>query len=80
MSRYFFHLVDSIDVLLDPEGVEIAAEQVAPNAMKQARSLIAADVLLGEIDLHYRIEVRDSQGAVVHDLGFADAVDVKALA
>lgn len=28
MSRYFFHLIDSIDVVLDPEGVEMPAKAV----------------------------------------------------
>lgn len=28
MPRYFFHLIDSIDVLLDPEGILMPADAV----------------------------------------------------
>lgn len=76
MAKFFFHLVDSIDVLLDPEGCEMHADQVAGSALSQARSIIAHDAIAGEIDFKYRIEVRDAADALVHGLTFSDAVKI----
>jgi hypothetical protein len=76
MPRYFMHLKDSIDVLLDPEGLEMAAESVAAAALLQARDCMAGDVKDGRLDLHYRIDVHDESGNLVHSLPFADALEI----
>ncbi|MGZ2413113.1 uncharacterized protein DUF6894 [Sphingomonas sp. F9_3S_D5_B_2] len=77
MGRYFFHLVDGTDTTLDPEGVEMADDQIAADALRQARSIIAGDVATGEINLDLRIEVRNQRGELVHRLPFAEAVKVR---
>lgn len=77
MPRYFMHLVDSSDMLLDPDGTEMPAEAVARAALMAARDCMAGDVRNGELDLRYRIEVQDERGEVVHTLPFADAVTVR---
>jgi hypothetical protein len=77
MARFFFHLVDGEDVLLDPEGVEIARDDIAASALRQARSLISSDARDGEIQLSYRIEVKDGVGEIVHVLAFEDAVTIE---
>lgn len=76
MPLYFMHLVDSTDVLLDPEGIEMPAEAVERAAVKAARDCMAGDVVNGQLDLRYRIDVHDETGKVVHRLPFSDAVDV----
>ncbi len=76
MQKFFFHLVDSTDRLLDPEGCLMPPEAIAGAALMQARDCIAGDVQIGLLDLHYRIEVHDEDGAVVHSLSFADALDI----
>ena len=76
MARFFFHLVDSVDVLLDEEGIELPRDDVAQNAMRQARSMIAHDAAAGRIDFGYRIDVKDEAGMLVHSLPFADAVQI----
>lgn len=76
MPHYFFHLVDSTDVVLDPDGVEMAAEAVVDAALFQARDCMAADVKEGRLDLHYRIDVHDDAGALVHSLTFEDALEI----
>ena len=76
MARYFLHLKDSTDVVLDPEGLELAADAVPQAALRAARDCIAGDVKAGRLDLHYRIEVFSRSGELVHCLRFEDAVEV----
>ena len=66
MARYFFHLRDGQDVLMDPEGREIDDVALIPGlALKDARSMISQDALTGRIHLQQAIEVLDEKGAVV---------------
>ena len=76
MARYFFHLRDSIDEVLDPEGVELPADAVAEAALTAARDCMAGDVKAGKLDLRYRIDVHDGDGDVVESVAFADAVEI----
>ena len=76
MPRYFMHLMDGKDVLIDPEGIEMPPEAVAGAALLAARDCIAGDVKNGKIDLHCRIDVHDGSGKLVHSQAFADAVEV----
>ena len=76
MPKYFMHLVDGTDVLLDPDGIDLLAEKVAPFALLQARDCMAGDVKEGRLDLSYSIEVRDDGGALVHTLPFSRAIDI----
>jgi hypothetical protein len=79
MPRYFFHLIDSTDELLDPDGLLMDADAVPSAAMEQARDCIAGDVINGRLDLHYRIDVQTGAGEIVHSLRFEDALEVVAL-
>lgn len=75
MSKYYFHLRDGRDVLLDPEGRDIADPATIPGlTLKDARSIISQDVLGGRIHLEQSIEVIDEAGRIVHRLDFRDAV------
>lgn len=76
MSRFYFHLRDGTDVLLDPDGSEMSREQAVSRALQEARALIADEALRGRVDLDQRIDVEDEQGGLVHSLQFADAVDI----
>jgi hypothetical protein len=76
MPRYFMHLVDGDDQLLDPEGVEMPRRAVEGYALRCARDCIAGDVKRGDIDIAYRIEVRDEADLLVHKLEFKDAVTI----
>lgn len=77
MARFFMHLVDGEDVLLDPDGLEANEDEVKQLALKCARDCIANDAHAGQIDLTYRIDVQDAAGTVVHSVPFRDAVTVK---
>ena len=76
MPRFFMHLVDGVDRILDPEGVEMPREAVEGYALRCARDCIAGDVRRGDIDFSYRIEVRDEADRLVHRLEFKDAVTI----
>jgi len=76
VPRYFMHLADGIDVLIDPEGTEMAFEAVAAKALAAARDCMAGDVHKGVLDLRYRIDVHDENDKVVHSLPFANAVKI----
>ena len=53
-----------------------ASGLVPAAALRSARDCIAGDVKNGRIDLHYRIEVVNENGELVHTLPFSDAVEV----
>ena len=77
MVRYFFHLCDGHEVIIDPEGRVIAdPAQVGDYALKEARAMISQDALAGRIHLDQRIEVRNEDGRLVHQLEFRDAVSI----
>lgn len=76
MHKYFFHLVDSSEVVLDPEGVFLPINAIADTALLQARDCMAGDVKDGKLRLDYQINVHDEQGALVHSLSFADAIEI----
>ena len=76
MTRFFMHLRDGTDELLDNDGVEMPIDAVSDGALKAARDCIAADALKGQIELKYWIDVHDEQDAIVHTLSFADAVEI----
>jgi len=76
MPRYFMHLVDSVDITLDPEGVEMPAEAVPAAALAQARDCMAGDVKAGFLDFGYRIDVHDELEELVHSLPFEEALRI----
>ena len=76
MKRYFFHLRDGTDEILDREGVVLLADAVADAAVLAARDCMAADVKRGKLDLRYWIDVHDADDNVVESVPFADAVEI----
>ena len=75
MPRFFFHLENGSDLLLDPDGLLMPRDAVLSAALRQARDCIAGDVQIGRLDLHYRIDVHDEAGEIIHSLDFRDAVE-----
>jgi hypothetical protein len=77
MSRYFLHLRDSVDELLDPDGEDFAnLGALRAAAMVSARDLMAGDIRNGVIDFRYRIDEEDEGGRIVYSLPFKHAVNV----
>lgn len=77
MARYFFHLVDGRETLIDPDGRDV--EDVAALgdlAIRDARAIISHDALAGHVRLDQAIEIRDEKGRLVLRLPFRDAVNI----
>jgi hypothetical protein len=76
VPRYYFHLVDDLDVA-DQQGQELpdptAAREVA---IKGAREVACAALMEGGINLEYYIKVTDEGGAEVLTLPFREAFTV----
>jgi hypothetical protein len=78
MAKFFFHLRDHTDQVLDPEGIECPnAAVVEAKAMEAARDIIGNDAKAGAIDMRYRIDVEDTSDRIVHTLEFEDAVSIQ---
>ncbi|MGZ2410988.1 uncharacterized protein DUF6894 [Sphingomonas sp. F9_3S_D5_B_2] len=77
MTRYFMHLRDSTDELLDPDGQEFPdMETLRTHVMITARDLIAGDVRNGVIDFRYRIDAQREDGEIVYSLPLKHAVNI----
>lgn len=78
MGRYFLHLRDGTDEILDPEGVEYPdMDRVRKAVLDGARGVMGNDIMSdGLMDLRYRIDAENETGSVVYSLTFKDAVNV----
>jgi len=77
MARYYFHLRDGVDILIDEEGRQLESlTSVANAALIEARSIISADALAGHIRLDQRIDVEDEARTIVHTIEFANAITI----
>jgi len=77
MAKFYFHLRNHTNQLLDPEGVECAnADAGATKALEAARDIIAGDARAGLIDMSYRIDVEDTSDRIIHSIEFEDAVSI----
>lgn len=75
--RYFFHLCDDGEHVLDKEGQLLdSIEKVQTKALFAARDIMSSEVLRGELNLAQRIDVQDQSGAVVFSLPFDKAVTI----
>lgn len=78
MPRYFFHLTNGTDTLLDAEGTELdGADAARGAALVEATNIISHDALKGIINLAQRIDVFDESDALVCSLKFSDAVEIR---
>ena len=75
--RYYFHLREAEEFVLDEEGREFPdIEAVKAAAIADARSVISAEACEGKLPLRAMIEVEDAGGEKVFQLKFRDAVIV----
>jgi hypothetical protein len=78
MAKFYFHLRDQSEELLDLEGIDCPnANAIVVNALTSARDLIAGEANEGAIDMTQRIDVEDTSHTIVHSLEFEDAVTIK---
>lgn len=78
MPRYYFHLINDIDVP-DMEGVELPDLYAArANAIEQARGLIGEMAKTeARIVLSHHIDIEDDDGQVLETLMFRDIIKVE---
>jgi hypothetical protein len=77
MARYFLHLRDGTDDVLDAEGIEYGThELMRAGVMECARDVLCGDIKRGILDLRFRIEAEDEQGEVVYTLPLKHAFSI----
>ncbi len=77
MARYFMHLRDGTEQILDPEGLEFPnIEAMRKAVLVSARDLMTGDIREGVMDLRFRIDVEDEDGAIIYTLPFKHAVNI----
>ena len=77
MARYFMHLRDGTEQLLDPEGLEYGSmDAVRKAVLVAARDLMTGDIREGVLDFRFRIDVEDEAGEIIYSLPFKHAVNI----
>lgn len=78
MARYYLHLRDGTDQILDAEGQEFPAIAAVRKAvLAGARDVMGNDIKSGGVmDLRYWIDVENEAGEVVYSLPFEHAVTI----
>jgi hypothetical protein len=77
VPRYFMHLRDGTEELLDPEGAEYPDLKAMRKAvLVTARDLLTGDVRDGVLDFRFRIDAETETGEIVYTLHFEDALHI----
>ena len=77
MARFYLHLRDGTEQLLDEEGVEFASlDAMRKGVMLAARDLIKGDIDGGIIDFRFRIDAEDGAGDIIYTLPFKPALNI----
>lgn len=78
MARFFFHVLDDMDVP-DEEGTELRDIADARALATRSARVLMCETLKdkGRIHLRHRIDVEDERGAVVASVRFRDAVTIE---
>lgn len=72
MARYYMHLRDGTEELLDPDGQDFPnLAELRDAVLFTARDLLTGDVRDGVLDLRFRIDAEDVDGAIVYSLPYA---------
>jgi hypothetical protein len=77
VARFYMHLSDSTEKILDPEGLEFGTiDALRKTVLVSAGDLIKGDVDNGLINFSFRIAAEDEQGEIVRTLPFKQAVSI----
>jgi len=78
MPRYFLHLRDGTDEVLDDEGIEFDdIEALKKAVLHSARDIMGNELRSGGVvDLRYRIDAENEEGQVAYSLPFRHAVNI----
>jgi hypothetical protein len=73
--RFYFDLRGGSSFIADEEGAELADEHAAvAAAVRQARSLLSADILTGTLNLNQEIVVSDAGRRELARVAFEDVI------
>jgi hypothetical protein len=71
-ARFYFHLRERWNYLLDHEGVDLCdLDEVMREALRCARSILAAERMVGKRSVGSVVEVEDEAGRPVVELSLA---------
>jgi hypothetical protein len=71
------NLRDGTEELLDPEGVDyVSLDALRKAVLAAVRDLMCGDMIAGVLDLRFRIDAEDEDGAIVYTLPFKHAVNI----
>lgn len=74
MPRYYLHVRDGVDEMLDPDGCELPNMDAArKSALVGAREMLSADMKTGVLNLRYRIDIENEMGEIIDTVTFAEA-------
>ena len=77
MIRYFMHLRNGTDQILDEDGKEFPdLEALRAAVLFSVRDLMCGDLRDGVIDLRFRIDAENESGVIVYSLPFKHAYNV----
>ena len=77
MPRYYLHLRDGSDELLDSDGSEFAdADALRKGVLFTVRDIMAGDIRNGVLDLRFRIDAEDEGGLLIHSMPFKHALNI----
>lgn len=78
MPRFYLNIDNSNGVTPDEEGQEFSGiEDARQAALAGIRSILAAEVAAGRLDLGGRIDIVDSNANLLLSIAFVEAVDVR---
>jgi hypothetical protein len=77
VARYYMHLRDGTEQILDPEGLEFPSTEALRKAVLiAARDLMTGDIREGVLDFRFRIDAEDESGTIIYSLPFKHAVNI----
>ncbi len=77
MARYYMHLRDGTEQLLDPEGLDYPnVEALRKAVLVAARDLMTGDIREGVLDFRFRIDAEDEGGVIIYSLPFKHAINI----
>ena len=77
MARFYFHVRDRLNQLIDPDGVELPDLPTAVERAKLAvRDMLSHDMKIGIVDVGHRLDVENAQGAILYTLAFREAFKI----
>jgi hypothetical protein len=80
MQKLFFHLHECGTVIIDEDGAEVESLADAHlRAVRDARSIMSAEVAAGKLCLSCHISVEDAQGAALLTISFRDTLEISGL-